>query len=88
MPADRLAFAVRVGCKQNAVGFLGLGFQLFDQFLLALDRDIFRGIAMLDINAQLAGGQVPHMAHAGRDLVPRPKVFANRLGFCRGLYND
>ena len=43
---------------------------------------------MLDINAQLAGGQVPHMAHAGRDLVPRPKVFANRLGFCRGLYND
>ena len=88
MPADGFAFAVRVGCKQDAVALFSLGFQLFDQFLLALDGDILRRKAIVHINAQLAGGQVTHMAHAGRNFIAPAQVFADGLCFGGGLHYD
>ena len=88
MPADGLALAVRVGRKQDAVALFGLGLQLLDELLLALDGDIFRCIAIFDINAQRAGGQVAHMAHTGRDLVAAAQILANGLGLGRGFHDD
>ena len=88
MPADGLALAVRVGCQQDAVALFGLGLQLLDELLLALDGDIFRCIAIFDINAQRAGGQVAHMAHTGRDLVAAAQILANGLGLGRGFHDD
>ena len=88
MPADGLALAVRVGRKQHAIALFGLGLQLLDKLLLALDRDIFRLIAIFDINAQRTGGQVAHMAHAGRDLVAAAQILANGLCLGRGFHDD
>ena len=88
MPADSLALAVRVGRKQDAIALFGLGLQLLDKLLLALDRDIFRLIAIFDINAQRTGGQVAHMAHAGRDLVAAAQILANGLCLGRGFHDD
>ena len=88
MPADGFALAVRVGCKQDAVALFGFGFQLLDQFLLSLDGDILRRKAVVHINAQLAGGQVPHMAHAGRNFIAPAQVFADGLCLGGGLHYD
>ena len=88
VPADGLALAVRVGCQQHAVALFGFGLQFFDEFLLALDGDIFRCIAIFDINAQRAGGQVAHMAHAGCDLIATAQILANGFRLGRGFHDD
>ncbi len=87
MPADGLAFAVRVGGQQNAVGMLGLVLQFADQLFLAFDGDIARRVAVFHVDAQLGGGQVADMAHAGRDLVVFAKVFADGLCLGRGFHD-
>ena len=88
VPADGLAFPVRVGGQQHAVALFGLGLQLLDQLLLALDGDILGLVPVFNVNAQLAGRQIPHMAHAGGHLVPAAQVLANGLGLGRGFHND
>lgn len=85
MPADGFAFAVRVGCKQDAVALLASAFSSLTSFLLALDGDILRRKAVVHINAQLAGGQVTHVAHAGRNFIAPAQVFADGLCFGGGL---
>ena len=59
-----------------------------DQFLLSLDGDILRRKAVVHINAQLAGGQVPDMAHAGRYLIVLAQIFADGLRLGRRLHDD
>ena len=59
-----------------------------DVRLLALDGDILRRKAIVHINAQLAGGQVTHVAHAGRNFIAPAQVFADGLCFGGGLHYD
>ena len=87
MPADGFAFAVRVGRKDHAVGVFGLALQLLDELFLALDADVLRRIVMLDIDAQLGGGQVADMAHAGRNLIVIAQIFADGLRLGRRLHD-
>ena len=87
MPADRLAFAVRVGGEKDAVGVLGLALELLDELFLALDADVLGRVIVLHINAKLRGGQIPDVAHAGRNLVILAQIFANGLRLCRRLHD-
>ena len=87
VPADGLALAVRVGGQQHAVRLFGLVLQLAHQLGLALDGDIVRLVAMLHIDAQLAGGQVADMAHACRDFVSLAQVLADGLGLGGGFHD-
>ena len=87
MPADSLALAVRVSCKENAITVLCIGFQLFDDFFLTLDADIMGRIVMLYINAQLRSGQIIDMAHAGGDFIAIPQIFANGFRLGRRLHD-
>ena len=87
MPADRLAFAVRVGGEKDAVGVLGLALELLDELFLALDADVLGRVVVFDINAQLGGGQVADVAHAGRDLVVLAQIFADGFRLCGRLHD-
>ena len=88
VPADGLALPVRVGGQEDAVGLFGLGFELLDEFLLALDVDVLGRIAVLHINAELGGGQVPDVAHAGRHLVILAQIFADGFRLGRRFHNN
>ena len=88
MPADGFAFTVRVGRQQHTVGVLGLALQLFDELFLAFDADVLRRIVMLDVDAQLGGGQIADVAHAGRNFVVFAQIFADGLRLGRRLHDD
>ena len=87
MPADGFALTVRVGREKDAVGVLGLALELLDELFLALDADVLRRIAVFDINAQLGGGQVADVAHAGRHFVVAAQIFADGFRLCRRLHD-
>ena len=87
MPADGLALTVRVGGEEHFVALLGQALKLLDDFFLALDVDILRRVAVLDVNAKLALGQVSDVAHGGRHLISAAQVLADGLGFRRGFYD-
>ena len=82
MPRDGLALAVRVGCEIDGVALLRGLLQLADQGLLAADGLIIGLEIVLDVDAQLALGQVAQMAHAGLDRVAPAEIFPDgfRLG--------
>ena len=88
MPADGFAFTVRVGRQQHTVGVFGLALQLFDELFLAFDADVLRRIVMLDVDAQLGGGQIADVAHAGRNFVVFAQIFADGLRLGRRLHDD
>ena len=87
MPADGLALTVRVGGEEHFVALLGQALKLLDDFFLALDVDILGSVAVLDVNAKLALGQVADVAHGGRHLISAAQVLADGLGFRRGFYD-
>ena len=82
VPGDGLPLPVRVGGQKDAFTlFRGL-FQLVDDLFLALDGLIVRLKIACHVHAQLALGQVPHMAHGGLYLIARAQIFSD--GFCLG----
>ena len=87
MPADGFALTVRVGCQQNAIGLLGFCLELLDELGFILDIDVLGGVVMFHVDAQLGLGQVPDVAHAGRDFVILAQIFANGLRLCRRLHD-
>ena len=88
MPADGLALAVRVRCKEHLVALFGKAFQLANNLFLALDVDIFRLVVLLHVDAELALRQIADMAHGGRHLIAAAQIFADGFGFRRGFYDD
>ena len=87
VPGDGLSLPVRVGGQIDAAALFGRLLQVADHVLLALDGLIVGGKAALDVHAQLALGQVPHMAHGCLYFIARSQVFSNGLGLGRGLYD-
>ena len=69
MPRDRLAFAVGVAGEIDVFLALGGGLDLAEDLLFALDRDEIGREIVLDIDPELALGQVHDMADRGHDLV-------------------
>ena len=68
MPADGFPFAVRVGREKNFVRGLCFLANAFENIAPSAERDIFRFEALVDFNADLAFGQIAHMAVRGHDL--------------------
>ena len=88
MPRNRLALAVGVRCKKNRVAFFGGLFKILDQILLALDIDIHRCEIMVDVDAELAFGQIADMAHRRNDFKILAEVFFNRFRLGGRLHDD
>ncbi len=87
VPGDRLAFAVRVGGEIDDTG-LGSGpLELADRLFLGRNDFVRRLVALGDVEAELALGQVAHMAHAGFDDIGRAKKLVDRLGLL-GAFDD
>src|SRR5580704_17820874 len=87
MPCDRLAFAIRVAGEVDVILALGGGLDLAEDLLFALDYyEIGREI-MLDIDPELALGQIHDMADRGHDLVVATEVTLDGFRLC-GRFND
>ena len=63
VPGDGLALPVGVGGEEHFLTLLGGFFQLVNDLFLALDGLVVQFKAVLHVHAQLALGQVAHMAH-------------------------
>ena len=79
MPRDCFSLAVRVRCQIYFIRFLHQLAQRSEQLALSADRNIFRFVVMLHIDAELTFGQVADMPHAGGDLILRAQEFLDRL---------
>ena len=87
MPRDGLALAVRVGCEIDGVRGLRFLLQIVNHVFPALDGQVFRHKAALNIDAQRAFRQVTQVPHRGYHLVVRPQIFFNRSGFRRRFHD-
>src|SRR5208282_265200 len=82
MPRDRLAFAVGVAGEVDVILALRGALDLADYLLFALDYDVVGREIVLDIDAQLAFGQVHHVADRGHDLVVATQVTLDGFRLC------
>ena len=87
MPCDRLAFAIGVAGEVDVVLALGGGLDLAEDLLFALDYDEIGREIVLDIDPELALGQVHDMADRGHDLVVATEVTLDGFRLC-GRFND
>src|SRR5699024_2742088 len=62
--------------------------QIRKDISLSADRDIFRFIIMLDVNAELTLGKVPYMSLGCRNCIIAPKKFFDCLHLCRRLHDN
>jgi len=85
VPADRFAFAVRVGRKNQAGGFLrfvGDGLELLGLVGIILPG---HGETIVRINRTVLGRKVANMAVGCQDLEIRSQIFFNGFGLCGRL---
>ena len=83
MPGDGFPFAVRVGCEIDVVAGLGGLLQVGDDLLLALDGLVVGFKVVVEVDADLALGQVTDVSHGGLDGVAIAQVASDGLCFCR-----
>src|SRR5205085_7470710 len=88
MPRDRLPFAIGVRSEIDGVRLPRALLQLLQNLCFALDEDVGGLEALLDIHAQLALGQVPHVTVGGAHLEPRAEILPDGAGLGRGLHDD
>ncbi len=88
VPANRLAFAVRVGRDEDFVGFLRGILQFLQDFLPARDHFVGRLEILLDVHAQLALGQITDVTHRRHHLVIAPEIFVDGLRLCGRFDHD
>ena len=88
MPGNRLALAVRVSRKVHEIAFADLAADFLDNFILSLDRHIFRLEIVLKIDTHFLFRQIAQMPHRCLDHISRTEVFANGLGLGWGLHDD
>ena len=87
MPGDRLALAIRVGREIDCVSGPDRFLQRRDDLFFAFGYLIHRHEAAVDIHAQVALGQIAHMAHGRFDAIAGAEIFLNRLRL-GGRLND
>ena len=88
VPGDRLPFAIRVGGEQDQIRRLGRLLDVGQGLRLFLYSDVFRREPVLDVDAQLAPGQIAEMPHGRLDRVAATQVLADCFRLGRGLDND
>src|SRR5690606_16020735 len=85
---DGLALAVGVGGEDDLLGAPGLLLELLDDLALAPNGDVARLEAVLDVDAQLALGQVTDVARRSADTEPGAEILADRPGLGRRFDDD
>ncbi len=65
MPSDGFPFAVLIGREPDRFRFLGELFQFLDDVLFICADGVFGGEVVLQVHAQVAGGQITDVAKAG-----------------------
>ena len=88
VPGDGLALAVRVGGEVDGGGRLGGLLEVGQGLGLALDGDVLGLEITLDVDAELAGRQIPEMADGGPHVVAGAEVLADGLGLGGRLDDD
>ena len=58
VPGNGFPFAIGIRGKKDLFGVLGLRAEFLQNFIFALDGDVFRGEIVRDINAKAPFGQV------------------------------
>src|ERR1017187_3981513 len=87
MPGNRLPFAIRVGRKVNVFRAFRCLLQFGDK-CFPLGGDLVRRLEiLLDLDTELALGQIPDVTHGGLHTEVRAQVLVDRLRF-RGRFND
>ena len=85
VPGDRLAFAVRVGRQDYAVGVLDRAADVA-QSLGGLGVDLpAHGEIVVRIHRTVLGRQIPDMAKRGVDAIVLTQIFVDGLGLGRQL---
>src|SRR5882672_5867865 len=88
MPGYRFTFSIRIRREEHAISKLGRLLDLGQGLRLFLNSDVFRREVVVDVDAQLALGQVAEMPDGRLDGIAAPQILADRFRFCRGLHND
>ena len=81
--ADRFAFTIRVSREKNAIGGLRCGAQFFNDLFFAGNDFVDRLEIVVDIDTELALGQILHVAERGFHDKVLAQIFVNRVCFCR-----
>jgi hypothetical protein len=74
VPADRLAFAIRVGRDENLIGDLGRVLELLEDLLAARDDLVRRLEPFVDVDTQFALGQVADVPSRPRPCSSCPDI--------------
>jgi hypothetical protein len=69
MPSDGFALTIGVGREIDARGLLDRGAQLFDDRALALDRDVRRREAVVDVDPEPALWKIAEVAYGREHMV-------------------
>ena len=88
VPRNGFALAVRVGCEVDEIALADLTAQLPDDFILTLDRHIFRLEIVLKIDAHFLFRQIAQMPHGSLDHILRPQILADGLGLGGRLHDN
>ena len=83
MPGNRLTLSVGVGRQVDIGRALGHFLQLGQRLTLAPNGDVFGRKAVLDVDTELALGQIPQVTHGRLHRVTLPEVFPDRSCLCR-----
>ena len=67
MKADGFAFAIRIGREVDFIHLFGGGFQLTDELLLAFDDFVTRFKIVIDIDREIALGEIFNMTERSFD---------------------
>ena len=88
VPGDGLALAVRVGCENDLGRAARLLADAVEDLPSAADGDVARLEIVLHVHADLALGQIAHMAVAGFHFVAPAQELADGLGLRGRLHDD
>ena len=88
MPADCLSFAVRVCCKVDLGSVFCFLADPAENITASTDSDVFQIKIMININTQLALGQITYMSLGSFNLISFSQIFSDGFCFCRRFNND
>src|SRR5262249_51215604 len=87
MPGNCLTLPVRVGRQVNIFLTFGCFFDAFDDLNFGRNHMVLGLEVLLDVDPQLALGEIDDMAHGRCDLIGGPQIPLNRPGLGGGFYN-
>ncbi len=88
VPADRLAFAIRVGGDEDGGGFARRGLEVGERLFLSGDGDVLGFEALVDVDPELLLGEITDVPHGSPHAVTATEILADGLGLRGGLDDD